>query len=100
MKKQISKIIISAVLFAIALFVDFSKIGAIQNIAAFDITIINKVIFVIAYLIVGFEVLKEAIEKHEMTASSYHYVLCCDNDEAGQKANSELAKFFIEKEIK
>lgn len=44
--------------------------------------------------------LKEAIEKHEMTASSYHYVLCCDNDEAGQKANSELAKFFIEKEIK
>lgn len=62
MKKQISKIIISAVLFAIALFVDFSKIGVIQNIVTFDITIINKVIFVIAYLIVGFEVLKEAIE--------------------------------------
>ena len=34
--------------------------------------------------------LKEYIEKNTFTSSKYTYMLCCDNDEAGHKANSEL----------
>lgn len=44
--------------------------------------------------------LKEEIEKHDITASAYHYFLCCDNDEPGQKANAELISYFSEKNIK
>lgn len=43
--------------------------------------------------------LKEYIEKNSFTASKYVYMLCCDNDEAGHKANSELAEYFTEKNI-
>lgn len=43
--------------------------------------------------------LKEYIEKNTFTASKYVYMLCCDNDEAGHKANSELAEYFTEKNI-
>lgn len=43
--------------------------------------------------------LKEYIEKNTFTASKYIYMLCCDNDEAGHKANSELAEYFTEKNI-
>lgn len=50
MKKIIYKIIISAILFIIALTIPFSNEW------------INKGIFIISYLIVGFEVLKEAVE--------------------------------------
>lgn len=42
----------------------------------------------------------EEVTKHNITASKYNYVLCCDNDEAGKKANSELAKYFIDNNIK
>ena len=34
------------------------------------------------------------------TASKYHYVLCCDNDEAGIKANAKLAEEFNNLQIK
>lgn len=50
MKKTLYKIIISGVLFIIALTIPFSNEW------------INKGIFIISYLIVGFEVLKEAVE--------------------------------------
>lgn len=43
--------------------------------------------------------LKEYIEKNTFTSSKYTYMLCCDNDEAGHKANSELAEYFTEKNI-
>ena len=43
--------------------------------------------------------LKERIESNIFTASKYVYMLCCDNDEAGHKANSELAEYFTEKNI-
>lgn len=43
--------------------------------------------------------LKEYIEKNTFTASKYIYMLCCDNDEAGHKANSELSEYFTEKNI-
>ena len=42
----------------------------------------------------------EFVEKHNMTASKYTYMLCYDNDEAGAKASQELANFFTENEIK
>ena len=50
MKEELRKIIISAILFAIALIVPFSNIW------------INRAIFIISYIIVGFEVIKEGIE--------------------------------------
>ena len=50
MKKDLIKIIIAVVLYIIGLIVPFSSEW------------INKIIFIIAYLIVGFEVLKEALE--------------------------------------
>ena len=50
MKKELYKIIISAILFIIALVVPFSSIW------------INRCIFIVSYLIVAFEVLKEALE--------------------------------------
>lgn len=50
MKKKVISILISMLLFIIALVVKFNN------------DIINKVFFIISYLIVGFEVLKEAIE--------------------------------------
>lgn len=43
--------------------------------------------------------LKEYIEKNTFTSSKYTYMLCCDNDEAGHKANSELAEYFTDKNI-
>lgn len=43
--------------------------------------------------------LKEYIDTNTFTASKYVYMLCCDNDEAGHKANSELAEYFTEKNI-
>lgn len=43
--------------------------------------------------------LKERIESSIFTASKYVYMLCCDNDEAGHKANSELAEYLTEKNI-
>ena len=42
----------------------------------------------------------EEVTKHYVTASKYNYVLCCDNDEAGTKANRELAEYFESKDIK
>ena len=50
MKKDIFKIIISACLLLIGIFVPFSNIW------------LQRIIFILSYLIVGFEVLKEAIE--------------------------------------
>ena len=50
MKKDLYKIITSAILFVVALFVPFSNIW------------INRSIFVLSYLIVAFEILKEAVE--------------------------------------
>lgn len=50
MKEELRKIIISAILLAIALIVQFSNIW------------INRAIFIISYIIVGFEVIKEGIE--------------------------------------
>jgi len=44
--------------------------------------------------------LLEEVAKHNKTASQYTYVLCCDNDEAGIKANKELAEYFESKNIK
>ena len=49
MKKRLYKIIISAILLVLALFVNF------QN------SWINRIIYVLSYLIVGFEILKKAI---------------------------------------
>lgn len=43
--------------------------------------------------------LKDFIEANKFTASKYMYMLCCDNDEAGQKANSELAEYFTDNNI-
>ena len=43
--------------------------------------------------------LKDFIEANKFTASKYVYMLCCDNDEAGQKANSELAEYFTDNNI-
>lgn len=42
----------------------------------------------------------KAITDNMQTASQYIYVLCCDNDEAGQRANEEMKKYFIENKIK
>ncbi len=42
---------------------------------------------------------KEYIDTNILTASKFTYVLCCDNDDAGQKANLELAKYFTKKNI-
>ncbi len=50
MKKELYKIIISAILFVIALVIPFSNIW------------INRCIFIVSYLFVAFEVLKEALE--------------------------------------
>ena len=58
MKKDIIKVIISVILFGIALLINFSNIEAIS----FDSTWINKALFIISYIIVGGEVLKEAVE--------------------------------------
>lgn len=44
--------------------------------------------------------LLEYITQHKQTASKYFYVLCGDNDEAGQKANEEMKKYFAENKIK
>lgn len=44
--------------------------------------------------------LKEYIDSNIFTASKYIYVLCCDNDPAGEKANAELEAYFTEKHIK
>ena len=49
MKKKLYKIIISAILFIIALVVPFQNIW------------INRVIYLISYIIVGFEILKKAL---------------------------------------
>lgn len=43
--------------------------------------------------------LKDFIESNKFTASKYVYMLCCDNDEAGHKANSELAEYFTDNNI-
>ncbi len=50
MRKQVISIVISMLLFIISLVVKFNN------------DIVNKVFFIISYLVVGFEVLKEAIE--------------------------------------
>lgn len=50
MKKKVILIVISMILFIISLVIKFNN------------DIVNKVFFIISYLIVGFEVLKEAIE--------------------------------------
>ena len=42
----------------------------------------------------------EFVENHIVTASKYTYMLCYDNDEAGMKANQELADFFTDNKIK
>ncbi len=42
----------------------------------------------------------EAIKQHKETASQYTYILCCDNDEAGEKANNEMTKYFEENNLK
>ena len=42
----------------------------------------------------------KAITDNMQTASQYIYVLCCDNDEAGQRANEEMKKYFVENKIK
>lgn len=43
---------------------------------------------------------KDYINKFMLSASKYIYILCCDNDDAGKKANGELAEYFKEKHIK
>ena len=50
MNKEVKKIIIAAIIFIIALLGQFNNIW------------INRVIYIISYLIVGFEVIKEAVE--------------------------------------
>lgn len=60
MKKRTIKIIIALVLFLIALIIDFSNIEVIRNIINFDAKYINNGIFIISYLIVGFDILKKA----------------------------------------
>lgn len=50
MKKRLYKIIISAILFIFALVVPFQNIW------------INRVIYLISYIIVGFEILKKALK--------------------------------------
>lgn len=40
------------------------------------------------------------ITDNMQTASKYIYVLCCDNDEAGTRANEEMKKYFAENKIK
>lgn len=62
MKKRTINIVISAILFAIALIVDFTKIEIIGKIIDFDSTWLNKAIFIISYLIVGLDILKKAFK--------------------------------------
>lgn len=50
MKKDLSKIILAGIIFIIALFIKFEN------------SIINNILFIIAYVIVGFEIILEAIE--------------------------------------
>ena len=50
MKKDLTKVVTSAILFVIALVAPFSNIW------------INRAIYIVSYLIVGFEVIKEAVE--------------------------------------
>ena len=50
MKEDLIKVIISAILFVIGLVIPFSNIW------------INRILFIVSYIIVGFEILKEAIE--------------------------------------
>ncbi|MBO5398083.1 MAG: cadmium-translocating P-type ATPase [Clostridia bacterium] len=59
MKKKLRKIIISAILFVIALVVPFEKLIH----TSYNAEYINNAIFVIAYLVVGLEILKKALKK-------------------------------------
>lgn len=61
MKKRTIKIILAIILFIAAILIDFSKIEPIANIINFDTKYINNTIFLLAYLIVGLEILKKAI---------------------------------------
>ena len=51
MKKRATKIVIAAIFYLLALLIDFSKIDAINKMVEFDITWINKAIFIISYLV-------------------------------------------------
>lgn len=59
MKKKLRKIIISAILFVIALVVPFENLIH----TSYNAEYINNAIFVIAYLVVGLEILKKALKK-------------------------------------
>lgn len=59
MKKKLKKIIISAILFVIALVVPFENLIH----TSYNAEYINNAIFVIAYLVVGLEILKKALKK-------------------------------------
>lgn len=59
MKKKLKKIIISAILFVIALVVPFENLIH----TSYNAEYINNTIFIIAYLVVGLEILKKALKK-------------------------------------
>lgn len=59
MKKKLRKIIISAILFVIALVVPFETLIH----TSYNAEYINNTIFIIAYLVVGLEILKKALKK-------------------------------------
>lgn len=61
MKKRAIKIIFATVLFVVAILIDFTKIESISNIIHFDAIYINNTIFILAYLIVGLDIVKKAI---------------------------------------
>ena len=59
MNKKLKKIIISAILFVIALVVPFENLIH----TSYNAEYINNTIFIIAYLVVGLEILKKALKK-------------------------------------
>ena len=59
MKERLRKIIISAVIFIIAIMIEKFKFLNLDSNAIF---IIQVVLYVLSYLVVGFDVLKEAVE--------------------------------------
>lgn len=61
MKKKTIKIIIALVLFVISLIINFENINEIKAILPFDAKYINNSLYLISYIIVGFEILKKAI---------------------------------------
>ncbi len=61
MKKRTTKIIIAAILFIISLIINFENIEQIKTFLPFEAKYINNALFLISYIIVGFEIIKKAI---------------------------------------